>query len=187
MQTIKKFLDFVRHGMQTIAPMRSSDQPALSGQLVFILETSRISIKDWIPVWPKWARWPDLYPVGTQWQGIRLPLTNHSDQAGLYHVLVYGMEAEWTVNRSLPSRPASKKKAWQRLRSPISSQGFEVDLKDCSRTLTNCLPHLVWNGQDWSGLVSWRHLDISTALSGSKTQGKWAISPYMAIRKAKDN
>ena len=50
-----------------------------------------------VPVWSDQNGQDDLiwYPVQRSDKGfdLQVPLTNHSDQAGLYHVHVYGVEA----------------------------------------------------------------------------------------------
>ena len=103
MQTIKKFvvLTCATWGMQ--ASIAHADQAtnaiyAEKGQLVIHLGNVPDKYQNiQVPVWSDQNGQDDLiwYPVERSDKGfdLQVPLTNHSDQAGLYHVHVYGVEA----------------------------------------------------------------------------------------------
>ena len=103
MQTIKKFLVLTcaTWGMQ--ASIAHADQAtntiyAEKGQLMIHLGNVPAKYqKIQVPIWSDQNGQDDLiwYPVERSDTGFNLevPLINHSDQAGLYHVHVYGVEA----------------------------------------------------------------------------------------------
>ena len=103
MQTIKKFvvLTCATWGMQ--ASIAHADQAtnaiyAEKGQLMIHLGNVPDKYhKIQVPIWSDQNGQDDLtwYPVERSDKGfdLQVPLTNHSDQAGLYHVHVYGVEA----------------------------------------------------------------------------------------------
>ena len=149
MQTIKKFvlLTCATWGMQ--ASITHADQAtnaiyAEKGQLVIHLGNVPDKYqKIQVPVWSDQNGQDDLiwYPVERSDKGfdLQVPLTNHSDQAGLYHVHVYGVEANEQLTGLYPltTRVQQKDLASSQPKitiTPISSQEFEVDLKSVSYT-----------------------------------------------------
>ncbi|WP_418427826.1 GBS Bsp-like repeat-containing protein, partial [Blautia hydrogenotrophica] len=144
MQTIKKFvvLTCATWGMQ--ASIAHADQAtnaiyAEKGQLVIHLGNVPDKYqKIQVPVWSDQNGQDDLiwYPVQRSDKGfdLQVPLTNHSDQAGLYHVHVYGVEANEQLTGLYPLTTSVQQKDLASSQpkitiTPISQQEFEVDLK----------------------------------------------------------
>ena len=144
MQTIKKFvvLTCATWGMQ--ASIAHADQAtnaiyAEKGQLMIHLGNVPDKYqKIQVPVWSDQNGQDDLiwYPVERSDKGfdLQVPLTNHSDQAGLYHVHVYGVEANEQLTGLYPLTTSVQQKDLASSQpkitiTPISSQEFEVDLK----------------------------------------------------------
>lgn len=144
MQTIKKFvvLTCATWGMQT--SIAHADQAtnaiyAEKGQLMIHLGNvpDRYQ-KIQVPVWSDQNGQDDLiwYPVERSDKGfdLQVPLTNHSDQAGLYHVHVYGVEANEQLTGLYPLTTSIQQKDLASSQpkitiTPISSQELEIDLK----------------------------------------------------------
>ena len=152
-----------------------------------------------VPVWSDQNGQDDLiwYPVERSDKGfdLQVPLTNHSDQAGLYHVHVYGMEANEQLTGLYPLTTSVQQKDLASSQpkitiTPISSQEFEVDLS-CSKTLTRLsspsglkkMGRMIWSGTPQRRL----HLDISNFAFRLKNTREvvYFISTY--TRKARDN
>ena len=144
MQTIKKFvvLTCATWGMQ--ASIAHADQAtnaiyAEKGQLMIHLGNVPDKYhKIQVPIWSDQNGQDDLiwYPVEHSDKGfdLQVPLTNHSDQAGLYHVHVYGVEANEQLTGLYPLTTSVQQKDLASSQpkitiTPISSQEFEVDLK----------------------------------------------------------
>ena len=144
MQTIKKFvvLTCAAWGMQ--ASIAHADQTtnaiyAEKGQLMIHLgNVSDRYQKIQVPVWSDQNGQDDLiwYPVERSDKGfdLQVPLTNHSDQAGLYHVHVYGVEANEQLTGLYPLTTSVQQKDLASSQpkitiTPISSQELEIDLK----------------------------------------------------------
>ena len=144
MQTIKKIivLTCATWGMQTSfahADQATNAIYAEKGQLMIHLGNVPDKYhKIQVPIWSDQNGQDDLiwYPVERSDTGFNLqvPLTNHSDQAGLYHVHVYGMEANEQLTGLYPLTTSVQQKDLASSQpkitiTPISSQEFEVDLK----------------------------------------------------------
>ena len=193
----------VRHGDASLyCPCKSSDQCYLcrKGQLVIHLGNVPDKYqKIQVPVWSDQNGQDDLiwYPVERSDKGfdLQVPLTNHSDQAGLYHVHVYGVEANEQLTGLYPLTTSVQQKTWL-----LPSQNHDHTHlltriwgrpKVVRRRWRDCLPHLVrrkWAG--WFGLVSCkeeRTWTFPTALSSSKTQREAGYFISTSTRKAKDN
>ena len=111
---------------------------------------------------------------------LQVPLTNHSDQAGLYHVHVYGVEANEQLTGLYPLTTSVQQKDLASSQpkitiTPISQQEFEVDLKLFEDVDEIVFP--IWseeNGQDdlvWYPAKKGRTWTFPTALSSSKHKG----------------
>ena len=144
MQTIKKFvvLTCATWGMQ--ASIAHADQAtnaiyAEKGQLMIHLGNVPDKYqKIQVPVWSDQNGQDDLiwYPVQRSDKGfdLQVPLTNHSDQAGLYHVHVYGVEANEQLTGLYPLTTSVQQKDLASSQpkitiTPISSQEFDIQLK----------------------------------------------------------
>ncbi len=126
---------------------------------------------------------------------LQVPLTNHSDQAGLYHVHVYGVEANEQTNRPLPSHDQCPAKDLASSQpkitiTPISSQEFEVDLK-----LFEDVDEIVFPSglkkmgrMIWSGIQQRRsHLVISNCAFRLKKDKRSGLFHLHIYQKARDN
>lgn len=144
MQTIKKFvlLTCATWGMQ--GALAHADQAtnaiyAEKGKLMIHLGNVPAKYqKIQVPIWSDQNGQDDLiwYPVERSDKGfdLEVPLTNHSDQAGLYHVHVYGVEGNGQVAGLYPLTTSVQEKDLASSQpkitiKPGSSQEFEVDLK----------------------------------------------------------
>ena len=183
-------------------PCRSSDQCDLcrKGQLMIHLGNVPDKYhKIQVPIWSDQNGQDDLtwYPVERSDKGfdLQVPLTNHSDQAGLYHVHVYGVEANEQLTGLYPLTTRVQQKTSPlpnpRLRShPSPSQEFEVDLKLFEDVDEIVFP--IWseeNGQDdlvWypAKKIAPRHFQLRFQAQNTREAGYFT---YMSIRKARDN
>ena len=144
MQTIKKFVVLTCATWWMQASIAHEDQAtnaiyAEKGQLVIHLGNVPDKYQNiQVPVWSDQNGQDDLiwYPVERSDKGfdLQVPLTNHSDQAGLYHVHVYGVEANEQLTGLYPLTTSVQQKDLASSQpkitiTPISQQEFEVDLK----------------------------------------------------------
>ena len=183
MQTIKKFvlLTCATWGMQ--GALAHADQAtnaiyAEKGKLMIHLGNVPAKYqKIQVPIWSDQNGQDDLiwYPVERSDKGfdLEVPLTNHSDQAGLYHVHVYGVEGNGQVAGLYPLTTSVQEKDLASSQpkisiKPVSSQEFEVDLKLFEDVEEIVFP--IWSEEN-------RTRTFPTALSGPKTQREWPISP----------
>ena len=206
MQTIKKKLSYCLCDMGGCKPLFAhADQAtnaiyAEKGQLMIHLGNVPDKYhKIQVPIWSDQNGQDDLtwYPVERSDKGfdLQVPLTNHSDQAGLYHVHVYGVEANEQLTGLYPLTTSVQQKDLASSQpkitiTPISSQEFEVDLKLFEDVDEIVFP--IWseeNGQDdLSGIPQRRsHLDISNCAFRLKNTREAGYFTYMSIRKARDN
>lgn len=167
-----------------------------------------------VPIWSDQNGQDDLiwYPVERSDTGFNLevPLINHSDQAGLYHVHVYGVEANEQLTGLYPLTTSVQQKDLASSQpkitiTPISSQEFEVDLKLFEDVDEIVFP--IWseeNGQDdlvWypAKKIAPRHFQLRFRAQKHKGSGvissprlpekpgttKRAIPHYISSRKGK--
>ena len=111
-----------------------------------------------VPIWSDQNGQDDLiwYPVERSDKGfdLQVPLTNHSDQAGLYHVHVYGVEANEQLTGLYPLTTRVQQKTSPlpnpRLRShPSPHKNLRVDLKLFEDVDEIVFP--IWSGRKWAG------------------------------------
>lgn len=69
-----------------------------------------------VPIWSEQNGQDDLiwYPVqrGENGFDLQVPLTNHLDQAGLYHIHVYGIHSNGNIEGLFPLQTIVEKKTW---------------------------------------------------------------------------
>ena len=205
MQTIKKFvlLTCATWGMQGASAHADQATNAIyaeKGKLMIHLGNVPAKYqKIQVPIWSDQNGQDDLiwYPVERSDTGFNLevPLINHSDQAGLYHVHVYGVEGNGQVAGLYPLTTSVQEKDLASSQpkitiKPVSSQEFEVDLRLFEDVEEIVFPY----GQKRTGRTIWSgtpqrrsHQDISNCAFRPKNTREVAYFTFTSTRKRRGN